>query len=219
MPYREEQKRRRSIRLPDYDYAQTGAYFVTICTYDRLCLLGEILGCEMALTRAGQVVLECWNDLANHYSHVETDEFIVMPNHVHGIIVLTDQQRKYPIPDNVGAGFNPDNVRAGFNPDNVGAGFNPDNVGAGFNPDNVGAGLKPAPTRRHPLSEIVRAFKTFSSRRINEHRGSPGVPVWQRNYYERVIRNEQELDSVRQYIVDNPAEWAEDAENPRNIRR
>ncbi len=201
MPYREEQKRRRSIRLPDYDYAQTGAYFVTICTYDRLCLLGEILGCEMALTRAGQVVLECWNDLANHYSHVETDEFIVMPNHVHGIIVLTDQQRKNPIPDNVGAGFNPDNVRAGFNP------------------DNVGAGLKPAPTRRHPLSEIVRAFKTFSSRRINEHRGSPGVPVWQRNYYERVIRNEQELDSVRQYIVDNPAEWAEDAENPRNIRR
>ena len=201
MPYREEQKRRRSIRLPDYDYAQTGAYFVTICTYDRLCLLGEILGCEMALTRAGQVVLECWNDLANHYSHVETDEFIVMPNHVHGIIVLTDQQRKNPIPDNVGAGFNPDNVRAGFNP------------------DNVGAGLKPAPTRRHPLSEIVRAFKTSSSRRINEHRGSPGVPVWQRNYYERVIRNEQELDSVRQYIVDNPAEWAEDAENPRNIRR
>ena len=201
MPYREEQKRRRSIRLPDYDYAQTGAYFVTICTYDRLCLLGEILGCEMALTRAGQVVLECWNDLADHYSHVETDEFIVMPNHVHGIIVLTDQQRKNPIPDNVGAGFNPDNVRAGFNP------------------DNVGAGLKPAPTRRHPLSEIVRAFKTFSSRRINEHRGSPGVPVWQRNYYERVIRNEQKLDSVRQYIVDNPAEWAEDAENPRNIRR
>ena len=183
MPYREEQKRRRSIRLPDYDYAQTGAYFVTICTYDRLCLLGEILGCEMALTRAGQVVLECWNDLANHYSHVETGEFIVMPNHVHGIIVLTDQQRKNPIADNVGAGF------------------------------------KPAPTRRHPLSEIVRAFKTFSSRRINEHRGSPGVPVWQRNYYERVIRNEQELDSVRQYIVDNPAEWAEDAENPRNIRR
>ena len=106
-----------------------------------------------------------------------------MPNHVHGIIVLTDQQRMNPIAENVGAGF------------------------------------KPAPTRRHPLSEIVRAFKTFSSRRINELRQTPGVPVWQRNYYERVIRNDRELHDIRQYIVDNPAEWAADIENPKNLRQ
>ena len=183
MEYKERQNNRRSIRLPNYDYAQTGAYFVTIGTYNRDSLLGEILGCDMALTSAGQVVLKCWNDLANHYSHVETDEFVVMPNHVHGIIVLTDQQRMNPIAENVGAGF------------------------------------KPAPTRRHPLSEIVRAFKTFSSRRINELRQTPGVPVWQRNYYERVIRNDRELHDIRQYIVDNPAEWAADIENPKNLRR
>ena len=143
MAFSREQNRRRSIRLPGYDYAQAGTYFVTICTYNRDCLLGEILGSEMSLTRSGEVVLECWNDLPNHYSYVEIDEFVVMPNHVHGIMVLSDQQRKNP------------------------------------NAQNVGAGLKPAPTKRHSLPEIVRAFKTFSSRRINERRGSPGLPVWQ----------------------------------------
>ena len=183
MAFSREQNRRRSIRLPGYDYAQAGAYFVTICTYNRDCLLGEILGSEMSLTRSGEVVLECWNDLPNHYSYVEIDEFVVMPNHVHGIMVLSDQQRKNP------------------------------------NAQNVGAGLKPAPTKRHPLPEIVRAFKTFSSRRINERRGSPGLPLWQRNYYERVIRNERELDAIRQYIVDNPAKWAEDIENPQSLHR
>ena len=192
MAFGREQNRRQSIRLPSYDYAQAGAYFVTICTYNRDCLLGEIPGSEMSLTRAGEVALGCWNDLPNHYSHVEIDEFVVMPNHVHGIIVLTDQQGKTSISESV--------------------------TGAGRG--QVGAGLKPAPTeRRHPLPEIVRAFKTFSSRRINERRGSPGVPVWQRNYYERVIRDERELDAIRQYIVDNPAKWAEDIENPQNLHR
>ena len=176
-------RNRKSIRLSGYDYAMAGGYFVTICTYNRECLLGEILGSEMSLTRAGEIVLECWNDLPNHYPYVEADEFVVMPNHVHGIIFLTDQ------------------------------------LGADLKSENVGAGFKPAPTRRHPLPEIVRAFKTFSSRRINELRGSPGVPVWQRNYYERVIRDERELEAIRQYIVDNPAKWAEDSDNPENLFR
>ena len=149
-----EQNRRKSIRLPSYDYAEAGAYFITVCTFNRDCLLGEILEHEMALNWAGRIVLECWNDLVNHYPYIETDEFVVMPNHVHGIVVLADELRT--------------SVTA----------------------DNVGAGLKPAPTRRHALPEIVRAFKSFSSRRINVQRGSTGVPVWQRNYYERVIRSE-----------------------------
>ena len=177
-------RRRRSTRLPDYDYAQPGAYFVTVCTYERDCILGQVLHCEVLLTPAGQAVTECWNDLGNHYLHVETDRFVVMPNHVHGIVILRDHQgQPYPIAD------------------------------------NVGAGLKPAPARRHPLSEIVRAFKTFTSRRINELRGTPRVPAWQRNYYERVIRNDKELDAIRQYIADNPVKWAEGSENPKNIHR
>jgi putative transposase len=82
--------------------------------------------------------------------------------------------------------------------------------------DFVGAGLKPAPTHtKHvPLSEIVRAFKTFSARRINQHRGTPGAPVWQRNYYEHIIRNEESLNHIREYILQNPIRWRLDRENP-----
>ena len=116
-----------------------------------------------------------WFDLPNHYAHVRLDAFVIMPNHVHGVIVLTE----------------------------------------------VGAGLKPAPTvvaKRHGLPEIVRGFKTFSSRRINELRGTPGTPVWQRNYYEHVIRGEDELNRVREYIDSNPTGWLEDRYHPAGIK-
>ncbi len=85
--------------------------------------------------------------------------------------------------------------------------------------DEVWAGLKPAHTKRHPLSEIVRGFKTFSSRRINQIRNTPGLPVWQRNYYEHVIRSEDEMDGIRQYILDNPLKWPKDEENPQNVQK
>jgi len=114
--------------------------------------------------------------LPHHYPHVALDAFVIMPNHIHGIIVLAD-------------------------------------------PTVVGAGFKPAPTmvnKRHRLTEIIRAFKTFSSRRINESHGTPGRPVWQRSYYEHVIRNENDLDEVRKYIVNNPLKWDLDKENPEN---
>ena len=81
---------------------------------------------------------------------------------------------------------------------------------------NVGAGLKPAPTG-HALSEIVRALKTFSSRKINKSRNSPGTHVWQRSYHDRIIRNEHELVKIREYIRNNPLQWDNDEENPRNL--
>ncbi len=172
------QRQRRSIRLPSYDYSSPGAYFVTVCTKNRLCLFGQVIDDEMNLSPYGSIVMNCWHDLVNHYAHVELDTFVVMPNHIHGIIVLTEVDRR----------------------------------------THVGAGLKPAPStariRSHGLPEIVRAFKTFSSRRINEAKATPGVSVWQRNYYERVIRDEAELDRTRQYIGGNPASWSRDPENP-----
>ena len=171
MNYDPDKHHRRSIRLRGYDYEQAGAYFTTICIHDRRSMFGEVEHEQMRLNPYGHIVTECWCDLVKHYPNVELDAFVVMPNHVHGIIVLTDD-------------------------------------------DNVGAGLKPAPTGRHGLPEIVRAFKTFSARRINQMRNTPGVPVWQRNYYEHVIRNEEDLEDIRQYIVGNPAQWPEDVENP-----
>ena len=171
-------RQRRSIRLPSFDYSSPGAYFVTVCTKNRLCMFGEVTGGEVKLSPFGHIVMRCWHDLENHYAHVELDAFVVMPNHIHGIVVLPDVDRRA-------------------------------DVGAGFEP------ARPtARNRSHGLPEIVRAFKTFSSRRINEAKATPGESVWQRNYYERVIRDEAELDRARQYILGNPANWSRDSENP-----
>ncbi len=95
MPFDPERRHRRSIRLKGYDYHQAGAYFVTVCTQDRACLFGEVIGGEMRLNEAGQMVHDIWNDLPSFYPGVQTDAFIVMPNHMHGIIILVGQA---PVP-------------------------------------------------------------------------------------------------------------------------
>lgn len=187
MPHDPEQHARRSLHLQGYNYSQAGAYFVTICTHNRKCLFGEVVGGEMRINSSARIVQVCWDDLPRHYGRVELDAFVIMPNHVHGIIVLAD----------------------------------PEDVGAGFKPAHpTRAGLKPAPTsskglKRHGLPEIVRAFKTFSAHHINRMRYTTGMPVWQRSYYEHVIRNEETWTRIRQYIADNPKQWETDPENPR----
>ena len=90
MGYDSRRHHRRSIRLQGYDYTQAGAYFVTVCVQDRECLLGQIVGEEMQLSEAGQMVQSVWDELPDHYPGVDVDEFVVMPNHIHGIILLTD---------------------------------------------------------------------------------------------------------------------------------
>jgi putative transposase len=189
---------RRSVRLKDYDYRETGAYFVTICTVGRTCILGSI-GETVELSPLGKIVEEAWSNLPSHYPGVELDEFTVMPNHVHGIIGLVDMADR-----GRGAGLKPAPT---VDSDRM---VEPGPISA----STVGAGFKPAPGESTPLSEIVRGFKTFSARRINQHRGTPGRPVWQRNYYERVIRSDRELKVIRTYIAENPSRWAEDHENP-----
>jgi REP element-mobilizing transposase RayT len=175
---------RRSIRLKGYDYAQAGAYFVTVCTKDRACLFGDVVDGEMRSNEFGQIAEWTWHDLPNHVPAIVLDTFVIMPNHVHGIILICER----------------------------------DDL-------NVGAGSEPAPTepacttigKHHGLPEIIRQFKTFSAKRINKIRETPGLPVWQRNYYEHIIRNEESLHRIRQYIVGNPARWEEDRENPQAI--
>ncbi|MBL7995054.1 transposase [bacterium] len=181
-------RNRKSIRLPGYDYSNPGAYFVTICVKDHTHLFGSIHNSVMRENEFAKIVRECWNDLPNHYPSVKLDAFVIMPNHIHGIIIILDDDH---------------------------------GVGAGLGVD-VGAGFKPAPTtnttntntpKRHGLSEIIRALKTFSARRINEIRKSPGVSVWQRNFYEHIIRNESALYQIRKYINANPANWQLHNEN------
>lgn len=188
MRYDPEKHHRRSTRLEGYDYAQSGAYFITICAQDRACLFGEVVDREMRVNAMGEMVEFTWFDLPNHVDGLMLDAFVVMPNHVHGIVVITG------------------------------------NVGAGSEPALTEPALtEPAPTtlatrkKRHDLPEIVRQFKTFSARRINQYRQTPGIPVWQRNYYEHIIRNEESLNKIRQYILENPKRWANDRENPAAI--
>ena len=153
-----EKHGRRSIRLPNYDYSGAGLYFVTICTCNRICLLGEIVKGEMRLNGSGRVVRAKWENIPRNFPDVEMDAFVVMPNHLHGIIVITGD----PL------------------------------------------GEAPAPPLQYPPSGPP-------GRSI---RGTRGKSVWQRNYYEQIIRNEAHLNRVRQYIDDNAACWAEDPENP-----
>ena len=172
MKYNPAIHHRQSIRLPEYDYSQAGAYFITIVTHKRGCLFGEIADNVMNINDAGEICRKTWIELPNHNSNVAPDAFVVMPNHVHGIIMLMDSDAI--------AGADSESVQTVVN---------------------------------HRLSEIIRQFKTFSAKHINKLRKSLGVPVWQRNYWERVIRNEKELYCLREYIANNPLKWDNDEEN------
>ncbi len=175
----DQRSRRNSLRLRGYDYGSSGVYFVTLCLRDRLCLLGKVAQDQMRLNRFGLTVAECWERLPLRYPHVELDEWIVMPNHLHGIIAICeDAGGSRPAPTSPDAGA----------------------------PD-VGARVK-------LLGQLLGAFKTTSARRINQMRGTPGASVWQRNYFDHIVRTDQELERIRSYIAENPAKWSTDRENP-----
>ena len=184
MSHDSNKHQRRSIRLKDYDYSQAGAYFVTMCTDKKECVFGDIVNGEMVLNEYGKVVEEEWYRSAAIRREIELDAFVVMPNHIHGIVVIVES--------NVGAqGLAPlQQTQRGC----------------------VSLGRKP-----RSLSTFIAGFKSAVSRRINDLRGTPYAPVWQRNYYEHVIRNENDLNEIREYIVNNPLKWDLDRENPQNV--
>ena len=165
---------RRSIRLKEYDYSQAGAYFVTIVAWQREVLFGEIVNGEMVLNDFGKIVSKKWQWMETQYEYVELDAWILMPNHLHGILIIHDDGR---------------------------------------------GGSRPAPTpiKHIPLGGLIGAFKTVSTKQINILRDTEGQVVWQRNYYERIIRNEPEMDRITRYIESNPLRWADDDENPNRI--
>jgi len=206
MPYDPNVHHRRSIRLSGYDYAQHGAYFVTICTHDRQCLLGAVADGGMELNDLGRIVRDTWDALPLRFPTIQLDAFVVMPNHVHGIIII------------VGAGPAPPNAadaRAGPAPPNAA------DVRAGHpRPTAVGAGLAlPTGAANSPptLGDIIRAFKSLSAIACNRLLERAGVPFWQRNYYEHIVRDEDEMNRIREYIVGNPANWKRDAANPAHL--
>jgi putative transposase len=223
MTYNPDIHHRRSIRLQGYDYSSAGAYFITMCTQNRECLFGNIIvgatpcGCpisppracpEMVLNQAGAMVQTVWDEIPIHYTRTEIDEFVVMPNHIHGIIVIGA----------VGA------TPCGC-PD-PGTGASGQNNGQARGPGNNGQARGPAPTGKTgilSLGDIVHRFKTMTTKRYAD-----GVKqlwwqsfagkLWQRNYWEHIIRNEMELNRIREYIHDNPSQWESDRLNLHNDR-
>jgi REP element-mobilizing transposase RayT len=167
MTYDPPKHHRRSIRLKGFDYATPGAYFVTICTHERVCILGHTESDVMVLSEYGQLVERCWHLLPHHFLNVQLDVFVVMPNHMHGVIVAIECRY--------------DRIK-------------PACVGAGSPRPYVSNPTKPT------LGQMVAYFKYQSTKAINRMRATPGVPVWQRNYYEHIIRNEDELNHIRDYI-------------------
>jgi putative transposase len=169
---------RRSIRLKDYDYSQSGAYVVTICTHDKQFLFGQIVDGNMILNELGKIIHDEWVKTEQIRENVKIDEYIIMPNHLHGIIVIPCNRRDV---------------------------------------------LQYVPTNqfRSPsgnIGSIIRGFKSASTKRINEMRETPKMPLWQSNYYEHVVRNDDDLNDIREYIINNPLKWDLDRENIVNIK-
>jgi REP element-mobilizing transposase RayT len=192
MTFDPEKHHRRSIRLKGYDYTQAGGYFITICAHQRECLFGQIENGMMMLSQYGHVAEQCWKVLQRDFPRVELDVFVVMPNHLHGILVLIDR-----LIAGRGEAFA---VRSQKQARSSLANASPLQEAHGTQPGSVAA--------------VVQNFKSVVTRKINRIRATPGEPVWQRDYYEHIIRDEGELSRIREYIVNNPLQWEVDRENP-----
>jgi putative transposase len=171
--------RKNSLRLVNWDYAQSGGYVITICTHNRQCVFGEITDNQMVLNPLSQLVHTIWFELTRYTSCILLDEFIVMPNHIHGIMMILDT---------------------------------PVGVAPYGHPMPVdGRAQEPSPTIGIP--DIVNRFKSFSTAQYRQsvtHSSNVNGKLWQRGYYDHIIRNEADLDRCRHYILNNPAQWALD---------
>lgn len=198
---------RRSIRLRGYDYTRAGAYYVTVCTQDRLPLFGDVANGAMACNAMGDIVKRCWDAIPEHMPMVVCDAFVVMPNHVHGIIVITDMVGG-SLPGNVSVGDANSRPLRNTGP--------ADDPGDAPRSDGVDVPRRPpiAIMPRNSLGHIIQTFKAAVSRQaIRDGLIPRGTPIWQRGYYESIIRDAASHDRIAQYIAENPANWMNDRLN------
>ncbi|MEK7637148.1 MAG: transposase [Patescibacteria group bacterium] len=174
---------------PGYDYSLPGRYFVTICTKYRQEIFGVVQDGQIRLNVFGEAVRKCWFDLPNHY-YCTLDVFAVMPNHIHGIIVIPELLHP------------------------------PHTAGGGLNPRLREAETQSGVETMHiyPLTEMIRGFKTFSAAAVNRLKGTRGAPLWQTSFHEHVLRGTSDLEMVREYIRLNPINWYRDSKNSRRGR-
>ncbi len=167
-------RKNKSIRLPGYDYSQAETYFVTICTFYRKSFLGSIIDNQMTLSSIGKIAHEFWVEIPNHFNHTNLDVFIIMPNHLHGLIQISET----------------DNIVAAEH-------------------------VQPRHTFQHVIKgsvgSIIRQYKGSVTRWCNQN--GYNKFGWQRNFYEHIVRNEKELNRIREYIISNPMRWNFDRDN------
>jgi putative transposase len=172
-------KSRRSVRLPKYDYSNVEMYFATICSSERRCIFGRVHANNVVLTPLGEIIRNCWTEIPHHFPNIKIETYVVMPNHIHGILTI---QTKLPN-DN-------QQVKSTVSMEAFG---------------------KP---RQGSLPTIIRSFKSAVSKRARESGSVSSEPIWQKGYYEHVIRNTKEYVEITNYILQNPARWADDEDNP-----
>jgi len=182
MPYDPDVPHRRSIRLRGYDYSRNGAYFVTLCTQHRTCLFGDIVKGEMILSEIGQIVVEEYIRSFVIREEMETDEWIIMPNHVHCVVIIEDRENLV-------------DHRRGERP---------------LAPTSTTQSSRPSGYAPRSLASFVTGFKTGVTKRVHELPDHRQTTVWQRNYYERIVRDENALQHIRAYIAGNPQVWEQD---------
>jgi putative transposase len=180
MKYNPQKHHRRSIRLKGHNYT-IGAYFVTICTSQRACLFGEVIAGKMFLNSMGKEIETCWKNLPNYFQLLRLDQFIIMPNHLHGILWLDTQ-------------INPSNLST-------------EPITVQLYSQDLISTFPPKGTTSGSLGAIIQNFKSTSTRRVNRIDKAKGRIVWQRNYYERIIRDEYALKNIQNYIHNNPQAW------------
>ena len=186
---------RRSVRLKNYDYSQNGAYFVTICTHNRECLFGKVVEGEMVVNEYGAIAGEEWLQLEMRFPNVKLDAFQIMPNHIHGIIRI------------VGAGLAPAVGATARATTRATARVAP--TATADERAIVRAGLAPAPT----VGDIIGAYKSLVYKRCLDLCKLNDVllgKLWQRNYHEHIISNQNSYNGIAEYIANNPKIWEED---------
>lgn len=183
MKYNPQKHHRRSIRLKGYDYSQAGMYFITICCQNRICRFGEIINNEMVLNDFGKIAHDEWIKTTELRPNVELGKFVIMPNHIHGIIRLSRR----------GELHSPENEDVFDTPQP---------------PENEGVCKTPPRSPSQTVGAIVRGYKSSVTKQL--HLLGFDEQLWQRNYYEHIIRNEQSYQTISNYIINNPAKWNND---------
>jgi len=159
---------RRSIRLKKFDYSSPGAYFVTVVSYKRANIFGSITCGEVLLSQSGEIAKNTWREIPIHFPYVTIDTYVIMPNHLHGIINIVEATHASPLPVNI----------------------------------------------RQPLGVIIGSFKSAATKRIHRAGLLKHKQIWQRNYYDHIIRDDNDYEQIYEYIESNPINWEFDHENP-----